>query len=105
MRELTIFLVVTVSKGNYHRVLVTVFICTSAWWPLLNIIKATRGPYVLGLLKFVFYLVNFGMLLGWYSLRAMALGADPELRALVKLSLFILVVFIIMEIPIILSQL
>lgn len=93
------------SKRNYHRVIITVFLCTSAWWPLLNIIKATRAPYILGLLKFVFYLVNFGMLLGWYSLRAMALGADPELRDLVKLSLFILIILITMEIPIILSQL
>jgi hypothetical protein len=84
-------------------VLVISFITTGAWWPLLNLIKVTRNPYLLGLLKFIFYLDNFGMLLSWVSARALAQGEEPDLEELVKMATWILLVLILMEIPIILS--
>jgi hypothetical protein len=86
-------------------VLITVIISGGAWWPLLNIIKATHNPYLLGLLKIIFYLDNFAMLLSFYSFRALALGAKPEDKELVKLALWILIIFIVIELPIIISQL
>ena len=93
-----------VSREYSRRVIVIVFISLVAWWPLLNLIELARNPYLLGLLKFFFYIDNFGVLLSLYSFRACALGHEPDVNELAKLSLTLLLVLITMELPIIIAS-
>ncbi len=105
MRELTIFWWGLVSKRYSHKVAIIIFISLGAWWPLLNLVKKTSGPYLLGLLKVIFYLDNFAVLLSLYSFRSLALGARPDIKELVKLALWLLIIYIIIELPVIMSAL
>lgn len=95
--------------GYSHKTIITrALVHTALWWPCwwLNEWIMGLGIHALGLTlgKLIFYANGFFMTLFWFLAYSIAKGTKPTDKEIVKYLFFWLIIHIIMEIPLLMSQ-